>query len=425
MERILLKNGRILCPGTGRDEAGDLLIEGDRIAAIGSGFDQAEARVIDCGGMLITPGLIDLHVHLREPGQEYKETVASGTAAAAAGGFTAVACMPNTNPVNDCRAVTEQILELASSQGSARVYPVGAITKGLGGESLSEMAELKDAGCIGVSDDGKPVENPRLLRRAMEYADTFGLTVFCHSEDLKLAGKGVMHEGPYSTRLGLRGIPAESEVICVERDIRLAQLTGCPTHICHVSCAGSLDAIARAKQDGAPVTCETAPHYLSLIDENVGIYDTNAKMNPPLRSSADREALRAGLAAGLIDAVATDHAPHSTLEKDVEFDLAASGIIGLETALGIMLELVEKDIIDLRRAIELLTCGPARALGLPGGRLEVDGPADVTVINTNSPWIVDPGRFRSKSRNTPFRGRTLPGKAILTVCGGRITHKEP
>ena len=424
MQTILLKKGRILCPATGRDQTGDLLIENGRIAAMGPELEAAGALEFDCSDLVITPGLIDLHVHLREPGQEYKETVASGTAAAAAGGFTAVACMPNTSPVNDCRAVTEQILDLASTAANARVYPVGCITQGLKGENLSEMAELRDAGCIGVSDDGKPVKSPRLLRRAMEYADTFGLTVFCHSEDLDLAGSGVMHEGPYATRLGLRGIPAESEIICVERDLRLAQLTGCPTHICHVSCAGSLDAIARAKEQGAPVTCETAPHYLSLIDENVGIYDTNAKMNPPLRSAADREAMRAGLASGLIDAVATDHAPHDSLAKDVEFDLAANGIIGLETSLGIMLELVEQNIIDLKRAIELMSSGPARALGLPGGKLEVGGPADVTVINTKAAWIVDPAKFKSKSRNTPFSGRTLPGKAVMTVCGGRITHKE-
>ena len=424
VERFLLKNGRILCPGTNRDETGDLLVENGKIEAMGPGLNPGDAQVIDCSGLLITPGLIDLHVHLREPGQEYKETVASGTAAAAAGGFTAVACMPNTTPVNDCRAVTEQILDQAAKAGKARVYPIGSITKGLKGAQLSEMAELKDAGCIGVSDDGKPVPSSRLLRRAMEYADTFGLTIICHSEDMDLAGKGVMHEGPCSTRLGLRGIPAESEIIGVERDLRLAELTGCRTHICHVSCAGSVEAIARAKERGAPVTCETAPHYLSLIDESVGDYDTNAKMNPPLRSQADREAVRAGLASGVIDAVATDHAPHDALEKDVEFDLAANGVIGLETALGLVLELVEQKVISLARAIELLSWGPARALRLAGGRLKAGEPADITVINPSSPWVVDPSRFKSKSRNTPFGGRTLPGRAVLTVCGGRITHKE-
>jgi dihydroorotase len=424
MERILLKGGRILCPASGLDEVGDILVQDNEVAQIGGIAGAIEgAEVIDCAGKVVTPGLIDIHVHLRDPGYEYKETVETGTAAAAAGGFTAVCCMPNTDPVNDTRAVTRQILDKAQRAGNARVYPVGAITKGLRGESLSEMAELKDAGCVGVSDDGKPVENPRMLRRAMEYADTFGLIVVCHSEDLALAKGGMMHEGPYATRLGLAGIPAAAEVVCIERDLRLAQLTGCRAHICHVSCADSLKAIARAKDEGVKVTCETAPHYLSLSDQDVGVYDTNAKMNPPLRSVADVEAMREGIKSGLIDAIATDHAPHSNLEKEVEFDLAANGVIGLETSLGIVLELVNQSVISLERAIELLNSGPARAMDLPGGKLVKGGPADITVLDLESAWQVEPDKFKSKSRNTPFAGRELKGRAILTICDGRITFR--
>ncbi|MEW5913157.1 MAG: dihydroorotase [Thermodesulfobacteriota bacterium] len=420
---ILLKGGRLLCPATGRDETGDLLISGGRIAAVGGELAAEGAQAIPCAGLVVAPGLIDLHVHLREPGHEYKETIASGTAAAAAGGFTAVCCMPNTKPVNDCRAVTEMILERAAKKGSARVYPVGAITPGLQGQGLTEMAELAEAGCVAVSDDGRPVPNARLLRRAMEYATGFGLPVVCHSEELSLSAAGVMHEGPTSTRLGLAGIPAQAEVIAIERDLALASLTGARVHIAHVSCAGSVAAIARAKDAGLKVSAETAPHYLTLCDQDVGEYDTHRKMNPPLRSAADRQAVRRALAQGVLDAVATDHAPHSVLEKELEFDQASFGVVGLETALGVMLELVAESVLTLPQLIERMSAAPAAILGLPGGRLAAGGPADVTVIATDSPWVVEPGKFKSLSANTPFAGRSLPGRAVLTICGGRITHR--
>ncbi|MCA1905400.1 MAG: dihydroorotase [Desulfarculus sp.] len=421
--RLLLKGGRVLCPATGRDETADLLLAEGRVAAIGPDLTDPAAQVLACAGKLVTPGLIDLHVHLREPGQEYKEDIASGTAAAAAGGFSAVCAMPNTSPVNDCRAVTEYILGRAREAGSCRVYPVGAISKGLQGELLSEMAELKDAGCVAVSDDGRPMPDSRLLRRAMEYAAGFALPVICHSEDLRLSAGGVMHEGPTATRLGLKGIPAQAEVIAVERDLNLAGLTGARVHIAHVSCAGSVEAVRRAKERGWAVSCETAPHYFSLVDADVGNYDTHRKMNPPLRSPDDRRAVLAGLAEGVIDAVATDHAPHSSLEKLVEFDIAAFGVTGLETSLALVLGLVRQGVLDLGQAIARLTSGPAACLGLPGGRLLVGGPADVTVIDPNLAWSVDPERMRSKSRNTPFAGWELIGRAILTICGGRITHR--
>mgnify|MGYP000882760230 CR=1 FL=1 len=421
--RLLLKGGRVLCPATGRDETSDLLLDQGRVAAIGAGLDASGAQVIDCAGKLVTPGLIDLHVHLREPGQEYKEDIASGTAAAAAGGFSAVCAMPNTSPVNDSRAVTEYILGRAREAGSCRVYPVGAISRGLKGELLSEMAELKDAGCVAVSDDGRPVPDSRLLRRAMEYAAGFDLPVICHSEDLRLSAGGVMHEGPTATRLGLKGIPAQAEVIAVERDLNLAGLTGARVHIAHVSCAGSVEAVRRAKERGWAVSCETGPHYFSLTDAEVGNYDTHRKMNPPLRAADDRQAILAGLAEGVIDAVATDHAPHSSLEKLVEFDIAAFGVTGLETSLALVLGLVRRGVLDLGAAIARLTSGPAACLGLPGGSLALGGPADVTVIDPNLAWSVDPERMRSKSRNTPFAGWELIGRAILTICGGRITHR--
>ncbi|MFH1032950.1 MAG: dihydroorotase [Pseudomonadota bacterium] len=420
---LLLKGGRLLCPASGLDQAGDLLIKDGLIAALGRDIDEPGAQVVDCAGLLVTPGLIDLHVHLREPGQEYKETVASGSAAGAAGGFTGLCCMPNTSPVNDSRAVTELVLQKARAAGLCRVYPVGAITLGLKGQALAEMAELKEAGCVAVSDDGHPVADSRLLRRAMEYAAGFDLPVVCHSEDTRLSAGGVMHEGPTATRLGLKGIPHQAEVICVERDLNLARLSGARVHIAHVSCQGSLEAVARAKDAGLAVTCETAPHYLMLRDQDVGDYDTNFKMNPPLRTAEDIRALRRGLAEGIIDAVATDHAPHSVLEKEVEFDQAAFGVVGLETALGVVLQLVEEGSLSLGQAIARLTSSPARVLGLPGGRLQEGGPADITVIDPARSWTVEPKEFRSLSRNTPFAGRVLPGRAVLTVLGGRVTHR--
>lgn len=421
---ILLQNGHLLCPQSGLDQTGDLLIKQGHVQALGKDIPSLPADIIkfDCSGCLVAPGLIDMHVHLREPGQEYKETIASGSKAAAAGGFTAVCAMPNTKPVNDSRAVTEYILEKAGDVGLAKVYPIGAITKGLQGETLSEMAELKDAGCLAVSDDGFPVSNARLFRRALEYAQGLNLLTICHSEDLSLSKGGAMHEGPTSTRLGLYGIPDMAEVICVERDINLAELTGARMHIAHVSCAKSLQAIARAKDKGLKISCETAPHYLTLIDEDINNYDTNRKMSPPLRSSEDRAALREAVASGLIDIIATDHAPHSILEKEVEFDQAANGVIGLETSVGIMLQLVKEGVLTLKQMIERMSTAPARILGIDGGEIKVGAKADITVINPRCPWQVDPFKMSSLSQNTPFAGWTLPGRAALTIMNGSITY---
>lgn len=421
---ILLKGGRLLCPASGADETGDLLLERGAIAALGGELEApADAEIIDCTGKWVAPGLIDLHVHLREPGHEYKEDIASGTAAAAAGGFTAVCSMPNTEPVNDSAAVTEMILERARKAGSCRVYPVGAITPGLKGKALSQMAELRDAGCVAVSDDGHPVSDSRLLRRAMEYASGFDLPVICHSEELSLSAGGAMHEGSTATALGLPGIPAEAEVAAVERDLTLAGLTGARVHIAHISCAGSVAALKRAQEAGWAVSGETAPHYLALCDQDVGEYDTHRKMNPPLRSAADREAVRQALASGVIEALATDHAPHSVLEKELEFGFASFGVTGLETALGIMLELVNQHLLKPLAMIERMSAAPARLLGLPGGNLVAGGPADVVVIDPKAIWYVDPVNMRSKSANTPFAGRRLPGRAVLTVCGGKVTFR--
>jgi len=423
MSLTLLKGGRLICPASQTDEVGDLLIEDGTIAAVGDTISAGGAEVVDCAGRWVTPGLIDPHVHLREPGEEYKETVASGTRAAAAGGFTAVCAMPNTRPVNDCRAVTDFILERAAFTGHSRVHPVGAITMGLGGRELTEMAELWEAGSVALSDDGRPVADARLMRRALEYAATFGIPVICHSEDLALSAGGQMHEGPTATRLGLAGIPAQAESLAVARDLALAELTGAQVHIAHVSCAETVEMVARAKDRGVHCTAETAPHYLYLCDEDVGEYDTHRKMNPPLRSAADRQALRTGLAQGVIDMVATDHAPHSVLEKDVEFDGALNGVIGLETSLGLMLGLVREKVISLHQMVDMMSSAPARALGLPGGMLEEGAPADVTVIDPERSWRVEPQEFFSLSRNTPFAGWELIGRAAVTICGGRMTHR--
>jgi dihydroorotase len=418
-DTLLLTNGRIIDPATGRDETGDLLIRDGHLADPGADVPD-NARVVDVGGCWVVPGLIDMHVHLREPGQEYKEDIVTGTRAAAAGGFTGVACMPNTDPVNDCRAVTSLILERAA-QGFARVHPVGAISKKSRGESLAEFGELRDAGVVAVSDDGLPVRDSQLMRRALEYADDFGLVVISHSEEPTLS-RGVMNEGAVSTRLGLKGIPAAAESIMVYREIALAEYTGKRVHIAHVSTAMSTDLIRAAKARGVRVTAETTPHYFTLTDEAVEGYNTNARMNPPLRSEADRQAILQGLADGTFDAIATDHAPHSILEKEVEFDLAMNGIIGLETSLPLALALVRDGVIDEKRLVELMSCNPARILGLAAGTLEKGAAADVTVINPELEFTYSEDQVVSKSRNSPFLDWKLKGRAVLTVMGGRITH---
>ncbi len=420
--QMWIKGGRVLDPGV-MDGPADILVQDGRIAQLrpatdSTGQDSApEAETIDARGLLVVPGLLDMHVHLRQPGHEYKETIESGTRAAAAGGFTAVCCMPNTSPVNDSASVTRFILEEAKRFGYARVYPVAALSVGLCGEQLSEYGDLKTAGAVGVSDDGKPVCDAQLMRRALEYARGVGICVISHCEEMSLAG-GAMNEGAVGTRLGLAGIPNAAESIMVMRDIALSELTGTPVHIAHVSTRQSVNAIRAAKAAGIAVTAETAPHYFTLSDEAVNAYDTHAKMNPPLRSEPDRAAVIAGLADGTIDAVATDHAPHGALEKDLEFDLAANGIIGLETALGLGLRLVAAGHLSLERLITAMSANPARILGIECG-LSPGLSADITLIDLSAQYTYHAAKGFSKSRNTPFDGWQFKGRAVCTIVGGR------
>jgi len=419
---ILIKNGHIIDPANHVDGKLDLLVSGGKVAKLGTpGTVPADgAEVLDAAGKLVVPGLIDLHVHLREPGFEYKETIATGAAAAKAGGFTALCCMPNTNPVNDCRSVTEFILSQAAKEALARVLPIGAITKGSKGEELSEIGELFQAGCVGISDDGRPVRSAGVMRRAMEYSKAFGLTLFSHCEEPSLAEKGVMNEGFVSTELGLRGIPNAAEDVMVGRDLALAELTGARVHICHVSTAGSVRMIREAKQRGIKITAETCPHYFTLTDDAVRGYNTMAKMNPPLRTAEDVAAIKQGLRDGTIDVIATDHAPHAMDEKAVEFDNAPFGIVGLETAVGLAFKLVQEGVLSLSEMVKLMSWSPARILKLDRGTLSVGTDADITIIDPNAEWTVNSAEFRSKSGNTPFEGWKLKGRAMQTIVGGRL-----
>ena len=424
--RLLIQGGRVVDPAQGFVAVADLLLADGVVARVGDPGERLRpgkaAEVLDAEGLVVAPGLIDLHVHLREPGQEYKETVRTGTMAAAAGGFTAVACMANTEPVNDNRSVTEHILAEARRHGYARVHPVGAVSKRLAGEELAEIGEMVAAGAVAVSDDGKPVMNAELMRRALLYAQHFGIPVVQHAEDLHLSSAGVMHEGEWSTRLGLPGIPGSAEDVMVARDLLLLEDTGGRYHVAHLSTARSLAMVRRAKAQGLGVTCEVAPHHLVLTDEEVAAsgFSTQTKMKPPLRSAADREALLDGLADGTVDAIASDHAPHHADEKDVEFNLAPFGILGLETTLSLCLDrLVRPGVIGLPRLVELLSTGPARAFGLPGGTLVPGSPADVTLFAPDKRVTVDAGRFRSRSRNTPFDGWKLRGAPVATIVGGK------
>jgi dihydroorotase len=418
--KLLIKGGRIIDPSQEMDDTRDVLIEDGRVARIGVGLAAPEAEVFDAGGLIVSPGFIDLHVHLREPGEEYKETIASGAAAAAAGGFTSVCAMPNTNPVNDSASVTRYIIEKAREAALANVFPVGAITRGSAGAELAEMAEMKEAGAVAVSDDGRPVMNSQVMRHAMEYARDHGLVVVDHCQDTSLSAGGSMNEGRYSTLLGLKGMSRAAEESHVARDIMLAELTGARVHIAHISTAGAVEMVRRAKRQGLRVTCEVTPHHLALTDESVVGFDTNTKMNPPLRTIEDRAALIEAARDRTIDAIATDHAPHHADEKMLEYDHAPFGVIGLETALGVALgALYHTNRVGLARIIEMLTTGPARAFSLSRGTLEVGATADITIFDTEREWVVDPKDFKSKSRNTPFQGWRLTGAVVATFVAGR------
>jgi dihydroorotase len=427
MADILLRGGRVIDPACNLDASADVLLQDGKVVRVEAGIATPagkDTRVIEVKGMWVVPGLIDLHTHLREPGQEYKETIESGTAAAAAGGFSAVCAMPNTVPPNDNRAVTELIVRRAREVGAVRVYPIGCITQGQKGENLSEMGELQEAGCVAVSDDGKCVMNSEVMRRALEYARGFGLPVIQHAEDHNLSANGPAHEGAASTRIGLRSQPAAAESVIVARDLELVALTGARYHAAHISCADTVRLIREAKRRGLPVTSEVTPHHLTLTDEACAGYDTSTRVNPPLRSAQDVAALREALVDGTIDAIATDHAPHSTVEKDVEFEQAASGMIGLETALGLCLELVHCGLLSPQTLVARMSTGPARVLGLAGGTLAPGSVADVTVIDPLATWICDLARLRSRSRNSPFGGRSMRGRAMLTLVAGRIAFAE-
>ena len=424
--KILIAGGHVVDPGQWNGIA-DVLIEEGKISAVEPNLQQKfqgsmALTTIDAKGLIVCPGFVDLHVHFREPGFEHKETIATGSAAAVAGGFTSVCCMPNTQPVNDSRSVTEFILAQAAAARKARVFPIGAITKGSKGEELAEIGELFDAGCVAISDDGFPVMNSRVMRRAMEYASAFRLPVIDHCEDAQLSRGGSMHEGAVSTELGIPGIPKAAEEVMVARNISLAELTGSRLHLPHVSTLRSVQMVREAKAQGLPVTAEACPHHFSLTDEAVRSFDANAKMNPPLRTDEDVQAIKEGLRDNTIDLVATDHAPHAVQEKQLEFDAAPFGIIGLETAFPLTLNLVEEGILTLEQAIAKLTREPARVFGLSHGTLAPGVEADVTLIDANAAWVVDPARLHSLSRNTPFAGWTLKGRVVKTLVGGKVVY---
>jgi len=421
---LVLKGGRVIDPASELDRTTDVLILDGVISAVEPGATAPGARVIDCAGRIVAPGFVDLHVHLREPGHEYKEDIASGGRAAAAGGFTTVCCMANTQPVNDCRAVTDLIVRRAAEVSPVRVRPLGAATRGLKGEALAEIGEMKDAGIVAVSDDGRPIMNADLMRRALEYCRTFGLTLVQHAEDLDLAHSGVMNEGLAATRAGLRGQPSCAESVMVARDLELVAWTGARYHVAHVSTAASVRLVRDAKQRGLPVTCEVTPHHLTLSDTACCGYDTATKCAPPLRTEADVAALEAGLADGTIDCIATDHAPHAAQDKEVEFDQAAFGIIGLETALPLGLKLVERGVLTLPELIRRLTSGAARVFELPAGTLARGVAADVVVFDPTAARTVDRAQQRSKSRNTPFHGWQVNGRVTHTIVGGQLVHEE-
>ena len=419
---LVIRGGHVLDPANSVDAIQDLLIQDGKIAGLGPKLAVPQGTtVLDAAGKIVCPGFIDMHVHLREPGYEYKETVASGTRAAAAGGFTAVCCMANTSPVNDNRSITDYILAKARTDGVVRVYPIGAVTRGLEGKELAELAELAEAGCVGFSDDGKCVMNAELYRRAMEYTLPFAAPVISHAEDHTLSRGGAMHEGVISTELGLRGIPAAAEDVMVARDLVLAELTGAHVHIAHLSTAGAVRLVRDAKARGVRVTAEVTPHHLLLTDEAVRSWDANTKMAPPLRTKRDTEALVEALADGTVDCIATDHAPHAVADKEGEFDRAANGIVGLETVFTVLHDrLVRRGVLPLPTLVARLSRDPARLLNLTGGSLTVGAAADVTLIDPGATVTIDPARFASKSRNTPFAGWTATGSPWKTIVAGII-----
>lgn len=420
---LLIKGGRVIDPSQNIDGVMDVLVENGLVKAIGNGLTApGGGTVIDAGGKYVVPGLIDMHVHLRDPGLEYKEDIVSGTKAAAAGGFTSVCCMPNTKPCIDNKAVVSYIINKAKSEGFCNVFPVGNITYGMNGERMAEMGELKESGCVAVSDDGKPVGNSELMMRSLQYAKGVGIMVISHAEELSLVGQGTMNEGFTSTELGLKGIPRVAEDIATARDIMLAEYTNSPIHIAHVSTKGSVRIIREAKARGVKVTCETAPHYFTLTDDAVRGYNTNAKMNPPLREAEDVTAIKDGLKDGTIDCIATDHAPHHIDEKDVEFNEAMNGIIGLETSLPLSLKLVEDGVLTVNQLVEKMSCNPSSILNLNRGTLASGHVADITVIDPDAVWTVEKERLASKSKNSPFLGWQVRGRASTTILAGIVVH---
>jgi dihydroorotase len=422
---LLIKNGRVIDPSSRTDETLDILIENGKIKAISPRIDLKEAEIIDASRLVVAPGFIDMHVHLREPGEEHKEDIATGSLAAARGGFTSICCMPNTRPPNDNSGITEYIITEARKRAVVNIYPVAAITRGLAGEELTDMADLSQAGAIAFSDDGQPVANSLVMRRALEYSLLLDKLIIDHCEDKNLSMGGVMHEGEISLRLGLSGMPAAAEEIMIARDIILAQLTRARLHVAHLSTKGGIELVRLAKKKGIPVTAEVTPHHLILSDENLVNYNPNFKVNPPLRSAEHRQALLEGLKDGTIDVIATDHAPHTPEEKDVEFDLAPFGLIGLETAVSLMLDrFVHKNIISLERLIDLMSCRPAQLLGLKNkGRIAPGADADLTILNLRQEVVIDVERFASKSRNCPFHGWKLKGAVAFTIVGGKIVYR--
>src|SRR5437588_2662513 len=425
MSLLLIKNGRVIDPAASLDAEADVLVDEGRIAAVRPGIIAPDAEVFDAAGMIVAPGFIDMHVHLREPGIEHAETIETGARAAAAGGFTSICCMPNTVPVNDNATVTSYIIDRARKFAVTNVFPIGAITKGSAGEELAAIGSMKNAGIVAISDDGRPVMNARVMRRAMEFARSLDLPVIDHCEDLNLSAGGDMHEGLTSTRLGLRGIPASSEDVMVARDILLAQSTGARFHVAHISSRNSVAMVAHAKKLGLAVTCEATPHHFAITDEDVRGYDSNYKMKPPLRSGCDIEAVIGGIVSGAVDAIATDHAPHPGSEKMQEFEKCPFGILGLETALGLSLEkLVHTGRISPGAMVALFTTGPARVLRLDRGTLATGAPADVTIFSTDVEWTYDVNQSFSKSRNSPFSGRTFRGGPMATIVSGNIVWRR-